>query len=834
MGIVVKNISTTDAVVKSNGARAKDQLGYVGKGEDHEKVERVWYGNTMGDGRIGDAEIVACVESNRRATNPTRHLIISWSNNEPQPDQKEFDGAVRNVLNELGLSDCLFKAAIHRDTDNVHLHLVVCTVDPANAKMRHTPMIEDRCMKVIARHNLEFGRANHPGDRYVMVAGKPVLKNAARPDAPPVVERAERATAHGKESALDVAKGRISEHQVGEATSWPEFHQRLAAGGLLYEQIGKNMAKVTLSAYQGGDEYLKASQLNRGWTLAALEKRFGPYQAASKALEPMRERATVKETLQQVAEPKPWDVYKAEKAKFLAAGKALERIRKKSQAAEREALSAKQKQARADLQGERDQWRGNGPAFNAAKSLLAQQQAIEKIELKERQRQEWKAAKAPFIDWNAWRKERGGVKVAPPEVIAPEITGKGGDGRVMVPKGDLRDFKGRFVASGKVEYRNKFTEQVEFVDAGAKLSFGDEFGAPAIRASLQLAAQKWAVGPLNITGSKAFKWANALEAVRLGIDSRIEGIDAAVMDAARQQIAAEREAMKSTVFKAAQRIQEATRAERLIVTAEKNRHSIRLLSDAEGCQTDRLPALGMAEARQQGEAVRLLPIVEGRVHLELELDAAGLAQFKKDGGRAAFVQAGAKPGQFVAVVGLVGNRYDPGVMQHVQAFKADLLKRYGLQGDILVAHGKAPFEHQPEGSSSYYVRTRNTDGVEYEHWGVDLERAIEEAAAKPGDLITLRRAGQHEAKVKLPVKGPDGKLTGKYLEKIVRRNAWEVTTLEKALGANEQDAIKPGDIVETGDSQPCGHTQAEFEKHAGAQAHEPKKAASAKPAGLSR
>ncbi len=169
MGIVVKNISTSDSVVKSNGGRAKSQLDYIDKGEDHEKVERVWHGNTMGTGRIGDAELVACVESNVRATNPTRHLIISWRSDEAPPDKTEFDGAVRNVLNELNLANCLYKAAVHRDTDNVHLHLIVCTVDPENSRMRHTPMIEDRCQKVIARHNHEFSRANHPGDRYVMV-----------------------------------------------------------------------------------------------------------------------------------------------------------------------------------------------------------------------------------------------------------------------------------------------------------------------------------------------------------------------------------------------------------------------------------------------------------------------------------------------------------------------------------------------------------------------------------------------------------------------------------------------------------------------------------------
>lgn len=454
--------------------------------------------------------------------------------------------------------------------------------------------------------------------------------------------------------------------------------------------------------------------------------------------------------------------------------------------------------------------------------MLAQRQAVEKIELKENQRAEWTAAKTPFPDWNTWRKEHAAGKAATPVMAAPEVAGQGSDGLALAPKGDLRDFKGRFVASGNVEYTNRFTEQVEFVDAGTKLTFGHEFGDPAIRASLQLAAQKWVVGPLNIGGTEAFKRANALEAVRLGIDSRLAGIEFGVLEAARTQVAAEHEAMKTAVAKGAQRIQEATNAERLIVMAEKNRHATRLLGDAEGSQKDRLPVLGMAQAQEQGEAVRVLPVVKDQIHFDLDLETAGLAEFKKNGAKPAFVQAGAKPGQFVAVVGIAGNRHNPAVMQQVDSFKSDLLKRYGPQGETLVAHGKAPFEHQAGGSKSYFVRTRNADGVEREQWGVDLERALQEAAARPGDLITLRRAGQQEVKVNAPVKGPDGKPTGETQEKVVKRNGWEVKTIQKAdelrhnaPDATKQEATKPGEVIETGNAEPCKHTQAEFEKHSG-------------------
>ena len=43
-------------------------------------------------------------------------------------------------------------------------------------------------------------------------------------------------------------------------------------------------------------------------------------------------------------------------------------------------------------------------------------------------------------------------------------------------------------------------------------------------------------------------------------------------------------------------------------------------------------------------AVRVLPVVKDQIHFDLDLETAGLAEFKKNGAKPAFVQAGAKPG----------------------------------------------------------------------------------------------------------------------------------------------------------------------------------------------
>ena len=78
----------------------------------------------------------------------------------------------------------------------------------------------------------------------------------------------------------------------------------------------------------------------------------------------------------------------------------------------------------------------------------------------------------------------------------------------------------------------------------------------------------------------------------------------------------------------------------------------------------------------------------------------------------------------------------------------------------LVEHGAAPFEHDPQKSDSYFVTLENDKGERRTLWGVDLERAMKEAAPEIGEKIGLQHLGS------TPVTLPDGTET--------HRNAWKV------------------------------------------------------------
>ncbi|GCA53781.1 mobilization protein A [Sinorhizobium sp. KGO-5] len=78
----------------------------------------------------------------------------------------------------------------------------------------------------------------------------------------------------------------------------------------------------------------------------------------------------------------------------------------------------------------------------------------------------------------------------------------------------------------------------------------------------------------------------------------------------------------------------------------------------------------------------------------------------------------------------------------------------------LVEHGTAPYQHDPKNRDSYFVTLENERGQKHTVWGVDLERAMKEAAPEIGSKIGLEHRGSETVRL------PDGS--------TAERNAWKV------------------------------------------------------------
>ncbi|EMC5568313.1 relaxase/mobilization nuclease domain-containing protein, partial [Salmonella enterica] len=84
--------------------------------------------------------------STRGDTDPVFHYILSWPEHEcPRPEQ--IQDCIRHTLNRLGLTGHQFMAAVHTDTDNLHVHVAVNRIHPETFRTRAVGMAIDRLHK---------------------------------------------------------------------------------------------------------------------------------------------------------------------------------------------------------------------------------------------------------------------------------------------------------------------------------------------------------------------------------------------------------------------------------------------------------------------------------------------------------------------------------------------------------------------------------------------------------------------------------------------------------------------------------------------------------------
>lgn len=121
----------------------------------------------------------------------------------------------------------------------------------------------------------------------------------------------------------------------------------------------------------------------------------------------------------------------------------------------------------------------------------------------------------------------------------------------------------------------------------------------------------------------------------------------------------------------------------------------------------------------------------------------------------------------------------------------------GIKAGTLIEHGKAPFENQTGNSASYFVTTHDASGQKSTAWGVDLERAMREAAPAIGSQVGLERNGSEAVQL------PDGRqvdrqswtvyndrdLARQQMETRLSRSAAKETTLDYAAAYAERRGL---------------------------------------------
>jgi hypothetical protein len=473
-----------------------DYIASLRAGGEGEKVEHRGALNLLNIDHEGQVqEMVDLAEAAKRSPQPVQHWIMSWREGE-QPTAAQADAAVGMFLDELGLSGHQAIYAVHRDTHNWHLHLAVNRVDPETEKVvtvnnRFDHEVAHRAIAIIERR-----QGWRREDRALYLATAEGGLERARPRGGRAREASVGARDFEERSGARSAE-RIAIEDVApiirKARSWPELHGALAEREARFERKGSGAILWI------GGQPVKASRAGRDCSMAALQKRLGEYPPPDgKPLDIGGHRDA------QPLDPgsKAWREFARARGRHLDGRGAIRAALGDRQREEWRRLADRHRSERAEVF--KRPWKGRGDLLNATRSVMAAQQAKDKAELRDRQRQErarhrqderfptfrdWLAERSPELLWE-WRyRNRRPAIIEGPTFDEPS------------PR-DIRAFEAT-VDGGQVHYRLKNARTgPAFTDRGRIIDIRDTH-RESVLAALQLSAQKW--GTFEVHGSESFR-----------------------------------------------------------------------------------------------------------------------------------------------------------------------------------------------------------------------------------------------------------------------------------------------------------------------------------------
>jgi hypothetical protein len=461
-------------------------------------------GNFYSDSQQGQrTEMVALAIEATRSKDPVDHWLLSWKEGE-QPTQAQCNEALEILKRHLGMSsEHLAVFALHRNTENYHLHVVLNRVHPDTLRVEDKGWCIDKAHKAIAEIIHAQGWEAEKNARYLAGRNGEVIRASSVREPQPRSKARDHENATGEKSCERIALEKAAPILLN-AKSWAQVHDGLAQVDMRYERKGSG-AMLWVR-----DQPLKASCIGREFSRSRMEERLGEFQPDSRSgTTPLKPRTA--EPLRPDM-PANWAEYR----KTLVANRkqkdAVQLQRRLDHRAAREMQSAEVRKERSALyQG--GKW--SGDALNVARSLLAADHAERRAELMERQKRERDSLRMGFGRRKTFEQflvEQGEPQLAEQWRYRDTETPDAaiiGDGDELPRKRDIRDFTAQVHQSAhtrltEIHYSSRSDpSHVSFTDRGKRIDVWQAQDEAAVLAALQLGAQKW--GTLTITGPDEFK-----------------------------------------------------------------------------------------------------------------------------------------------------------------------------------------------------------------------------------------------------------------------------------------------------------------------------------------
>jgi len=515
--MIVKRIGNPK-VASSKASRIGSLIDYI-SADSHLEAEKTELfdvcGGFLSNSAQGQrAEMIALAEMAVRSKDPVDHWLLSWKEGE-QPTHAQCKDAIDILKKHLGMNDNhLAVYALHRNTENYHLHVVLNRVDSETMRVEDKGWCIDRAHKAVAEIVYKQGWEAEKNARYAADRGGVAAQAGAASQTQPRSKARDYENATGEKSTERIAM-EVAAQLLRNARSWAQVHEALAQVDMRYELKGSG-ALIWV-----GGQPLKASCMGREFSRSRMEERLGEFlpDTRSRSTPERREAEPLRSNM-----PAGWAEYSA----------ALENSRREKDAAQlrqrgehhaaRDTQTSEFRKERADL------YRGgkwSGDALNVARSLLAADHSRRRAELSDRQKRERNKLRVKLGKRKTFEQslaEQGTPQLAEQwryrDADQPEAA-LHGEGEEIPRKRDIRDFQAQIQPRSRsqameIHYSsNANPSRVCFTDRGKRIDVWQTQDEAAVLAALQLSAQKW--GAVTVTGPDEFKLLCAQLAAQHGI-----------------------------------------------------------------------------------------------------------------------------------------------------------------------------------------------------------------------------------------------------------------------------------------------------------------------------
>lgn len=270
---------------------------YIAAAKDKgEKLHSLWMenldaGDSLDDLDLGILEVEATQRQNNRAkSSKSYHLVISFHPEDNLPTAKELKDIERTYIEALGFEEHQRIVSVHQNTENYHIHVAINRVHPKTLTL-HTPSHDF--------HKLDLA-SKEIEKRYQL---NPAYDYSLEPELGQPREKVNQAAKHYEARTWEQSfVSYVKEHkdQLREirerSLDWEEFHDKVSAFSISFKKRGNGL----IIESDDKKNRMKASDLGRDFSKAALEKKFGPCKSPSK-----QQKHKITKTQRTAYKPKP-------------------------------------------------------------------------------------------------------------------------------------------------------------------------------------------------------------------------------------------------------------------------------------------------------------------------------------------------------------------------------------------------------------------------------------------------------------------------------------------------------------------------------------------------